>query len=68
MPHRSSAVKRNFYLKPQDVVFIGSGLLPVVWTDHNEFDLLAFIDDMDALGFPVWVTPTTVYVYAGDEQ
>ena len=68
MPTRSGAVKRNFSLKPHDVVFIGSGLLPVVWTDHTQFDVEAFIDDMDALGFPVWVTPSTVYVYAGDEQ
>jgi len=68
MPHRSSAVKRNFYLKPQDVVFKGAGLMPVLWTGHDEFDLFDFIDDMEALGFAVWITPTTVYVFTGDVQ
>ena len=52
----------------QDVVLVGAGLAPVVWTGHRAFDLLGFLEDMEALGFAIWLTPSAVYVFTGEVE
>jgi len=46
------------------VVFVTEGPI-AVWTGHDWSDLQDFIDDMKALGFPVWRTPRLVFVFTG---
>ena len=49
-----------------DVVFVVESAADVpIWSGHDWISLERFIDDMDALGFSVWETPTAVYVYVG---
>ena len=46
------------------VVFVTDGC-SAIWTGHNYDDLQAFIDDMDALGFPTWVAGPCLFVFTG---
>lgn len=41
-------------------------LVESVWPADPPEQLDAFLDDMDALGFAVWRTPSVVYVFAGE--
>ena len=36
-----------------------------LWSGHDFVSLENFLDDMDALGFPTWVTPSVIYVFVG---
>ena len=68
MPSRDSAVKRKNHGDQLDIVVIGSGLAPVLFLDCPHLDILEFCADMDALGFPVWLTPSSIYVFTGDAE
>ena len=68
MPTRPSAVKREDYQPPLDIVVIGCGLSPVLFLDCPHLDILEFCADMDALGFAVWLTPSTLYIFTGDAE
>ena len=51
---------------PPDLVFVVEGMDDApIWSGHDWISLERFIDDMDALGFAVWETPTAVYVFVG---
>ena len=55
---------------PADVVFwfTPDGLfdpLMTIWTDRDQPSLDSFLEDMNALGFAVWETPTAVFVFVG---
>lgn len=62
MPKNDSNVNTH----TQDVVVFVTANAEAIWTGHEYDDLARFIDDMDALGFAVWVTPRVVYVFTGE--
>ena len=66
MPDNQHAVNRDKHDQPQDVVFVTAGQHPI-WSGHDFISLEHFLDDLDALGFAVWVTPSVVYVFTGEE-
>jgi len=36
-----------------------------LWRGHDWTTLNRFLDDMDALGFAIWETPSIIYVFCG---
>lgn len=65
MPNKSAECK------PYEIVFIcaaSEDWPDIIWPLTYPDNLDRFIDDMTALGFAIWPTPTHIYVYTGETE
>ena len=53
---------------PPAIAFVSPDILvgeAPLWTGHTWASLNRFLDDMDALGFAIWETPSIIYIFTG---